>query len=116
MEIAVKRVYDPPSENDGFRILVDRLWPRGMTKERLRADFWAKDTAPSTGLRKWYGGNPDNWDAFREKYVAELAANPAGVAALRAACEGRAAITLLYSVKSAEHNHAVVLRELLQQA
>ena len=101
-----------PSPDDGFRVLVDRVWPRGMTKERVRADWWLKDVAPSTGLRKWFGHDRAKWAEFKHRYIAELKANPEAVAVLLdKTAKGR--LTLLFSAQDAECNQAVVLKEYL---
>jgi uncharacterized protein YeaO (DUF488 family) len=107
----VKRVYDEPSPDDGYRVLVDRLWPRGVTKERAALDRWAKEIAPSTDLRVWFHHHPDEFDVFAERYRAELDANEAEVDLLR---EAGPVVTLLYSVRDHEHNHAVVLAAYLE--
>ena len=80
MKIRIKRVYEPPARADGRRILVDRIWPRGLSKDRAKADFWAKQIAPSTALRRWYRHDPAKWPEFKRRYFAELDANPDGVA------------------------------------
>jgi len=112
MDIRTKRVYAPPSPQDGFRVLVDRVWPRGMTKEQVQADLWLKEVAPSTALRKWFGHDPLKWEEFKRRYYSELNANPGGVAPLLEAAE-RGRLTLLYSSRDTEHNQAVALREYL---
>lgn len=112
--ISLKRVYDASSPDDGFRILADRLWPRGVSKERAKVDLWSKDTAPSNELRKWFGHEAEKWGEFRKRYVAELADNPDAVAKLRSAVKGHKKVTLLYGAKDTEHNEAVVLRDFLQ--
>jgi uncharacterized protein YeaO (DUF488 family) len=113
-QIQMKRVYLEPSREDGKRILVDRLWPRGLTKEKARVDFWLKDIAPSNELRKWFGHDPDKWNEFRAKYHAELKSHGEQIALLRhEAAQG--SITLLYGARDEEHNEAVVLLALLQQ-
>lgn len=112
MTIRVKRVYDPEAEDDGVRILVDRLWPRGLAKTAFRHDAWMKDVAPSAGLRRWFGHDPAKWDEFRRRYARELDASPAAVKALRALVAGRDA-TFLYAARDERHNHAVVLRDYL---
>jgi len=110
-DIAVKRAYLPAADEDGTRILVDRLWPRGVTKEKLGA-VWLKDIAPSTALRKWLHADSSRWGEFLERYRAELDANPDAVAELRAHLKsGR--VTLVYGVRDDTHNHAVVLRDYL---
>lgn len=114
---AVKRVYDPPAPDDGARILVDRLWPRGLTKEAAALDDWAKDAAPSNELRRWFHAHLDEWDEFRARYARELESPQAlaAMAALRArAKKGR--VTLLFSSKQTERNNATVLAELLREA
>lgn len=115
MDLAVKRVYDEPSGSDGYRVLVDRLWPRGLSKEKARLDEWVKELGPSTELRTWFGHDVAKWPEFREKYRAELA----GAAALwqpivDRAREGR--VTLLFGARDEEHNQAVVLEEFLRAA
>jgi uncharacterized protein YeaO (DUF488 family) len=112
--IGVKRIYDPPSDGDGVRVLVDRVWPRGVKKEDARLDAWEKDVAPSTELRKWFGHDPAKWDQFRARYHRELDANPDAVARLRAAL-GRGKATLLYGAKDEQHNNAVALVEYLRR-
>lgn len=113
--IRLKRAYEPASPDDGYRVLVDRLWPRGVSKEELRIDEWAKELAPSPELRVWFGHEPERWPEFRERYLLELAA-PARQAALdalaRRAREGT--VTLVYAARDTERNGAVVLREALK--
>jgi uncharacterized protein YeaO (DUF488 family) len=113
MQIRARRVYEAALDGDGFRVLVDRLWPRGLTKERAAVDLWAKEVAPSTELRQAFHRDGMAWDDFAAAYRAELDANAAAVAALRAMLSGHEVSTLLYSVHDAEHNHAVLLREAL---
>ncbi|HWZ27993.1 MAG TPA: DUF488 family protein [Gemmatimonadales bacterium] len=113
MKLRTKRVYDPPKAGDGRRILVDRLWARGLSKASARIDFWAKAIAPSTRLRQWYGHDPDKWNEFRRRYFAELDANADGVAELRAHL-GKGTVTLLFSSKEARLNNASALREYLE--
>jgi uncharacterized protein YeaO (DUF488 family) len=110
--IQIKRTYDPPRPGDGRRILVDRLWPRGMKKETLEADAWMKEVAPSPGLRKWFGHRPERWEEFRRRYRDELNANPSALKPLVDASR-RGTVTLLYSAHDTSHNGAVVLRDLL---
>lgn len=110
--IRIKRTYDPPARTDGRRVLVERLWPRGMKKESLVMDEWLKEVAPSTELRKWFGHEPERWTEFQRRYKAELRANPAAwKSLLDATREGT--VTLLYSAHDTEHNGAIVLREFL---
>ena len=110
--IRVKRTYDPPARGDGWRVLVERLWPRGMKKEALAADAWLKEVAPSTELRKWFDHRVDRWEEFRQRYQDELKENPEAWRPIAAAGR-RGAVTLLYSAHDTEHNGAVVLREFL---
>lgn len=110
--LRIKRVYDAPAKADGKRVLVDRLWPRGMTKEAAQIDHWAKDIAPSNDLRQWYGHDPEKWPDFRKRYFAELDANAEGVAALRQELGGGTA-TLLFQSKELEINNAVALLDYL---
>lgn len=108
----VRRVYDDPAPDDGFRVLVDRLWPRGVSKERAALDLWLKEVAPSTALREWFHHDDAPFDAFRARYETELDANPA-VDELRRLATTHPVITLLVGARG-EHNHAVVLEEYLE--
>ncbi len=108
----LKRVYDAPAAADGLRILVDRLWPRGVSKEAARIDLWLKELAPSDALRRQFCHELDRWPAFREHYTAELRANPA-LDELREQIAQQKATTLLFAAKDTEHNNAVVLYEFL---
>ena len=110
--IRIKRTYDPPVRSDGRRILVERLWPRGMKKESLAADAWMKEVAPSTELRKWFDHRVERWEEFRRRYRAELDANPAAWEPIFEAAKPRT-VTLLYSAHDTVHNGAVVLRDYL---
>ena len=112
MRISIKRAYVTPAPEDGFRILVDRLWPRGLSKERARIDLWLKDIAPSTGLRKWFGHEPARWQEFRRRYRAEVDNQPEKLAELRALAKRRP-ITLVYSARDELHNNGVVLRDII---
>lgn len=112
MVIRIKRAYEPRARGDGRRILVERLWPRGMTKESLEAYAWMKDVAPSTELRKWFAHRVARWPEFRRRYVEELNAKPDTWAPLLDALR-RGTVTLLYSAHDPEHNSAVVLRDYL---
>lgn len=113
MSILIKRVYDKPSKEDGRRILIDRLWPRGLTKERARVDVWLKDIAPSTPLRKWFAHDPGKWAEFKKRYRAELQGKGELVSALeKHATSGK--LTLVYGAKDTENNDAVVLKEYLE--
>jgi uncharacterized protein YeaO (DUF488 family) len=113
MPVKLKRVYDERSEDDGFRILVDRLWPRGLAKAEAGIDLWFEDAAPSNELRRWFGHDPGKWKEFQRRYRAELAENPDAMAALRDAVKSHRKVTLLFGAKDTEHNQAVVLRDLL---
>jgi uncharacterized protein YeaO (DUF488 family) len=113
-KLRIKRVYAEPSQDDGERILVDRLWPRGLTKEKAKVDLWLKEIAPSTELRKWYGHDPEKWPEFKRKYLEELKGLSGPLAQLRQEA-GRGRVTLLYGARDEEHNEAVVLLELLQK-
>ena len=110
--IGIKRVYEKASPGDGLRILVDRLWPRGMSKASLKYDAWPRELAPSNELRKWYGHDPKRFAEFRRRYHSELAAHRDALAALHAKLKGRSA-TLLTSTREIELSHATVLRDLL---
>lgn len=112
MDIQIKRVYDPADPADGCRVLVDRIWPRGMTKEQVSAEQWLKAAAPSTGLRKWSHHDPEKWDEFKRRYFAELDANPEPVRQLLDLA-AKSRLTLLYSARDADHNQAVALKEYL---
>ena len=112
MKIHIKRVYEKPSKEDGTRILVDRLWPRGLTKEKAAIDLWLKKIAPSTELRKWFDHDPDKWKEFQKRYRAELKKNKEEALLLKEQAK-RGTVTLLYGAKDEEHNEALVLKELL---
>lgn len=117
LDIQIKRIYEPPSEDDGLRILVDRLWPRGISKETAHLDAWAKELAPSTELRKWSGHDPEKWEEFRRRYIRELDDHADEVRAfLNRFGDGgeRGRITLLYGARDERHNQAVVLAEYLR--
>ncbi|MGA9527666.1 MAG: DUF488 family protein [Terriglobales bacterium] len=115
MTIAVKRVYEAPAARDGVRVLVDRLWPRGLTKEKAAIKHWLRDLAPSTELRQWFHANPDAWALFRRRYMKELAAPKASAAVekLYGLAGGKKKLTLLYAARNEERNNATVLRDLL---
>lgn len=112
MPLLIKRVYDPPAKDHGYRVLVDRIWPRGLSKGAAQIDEWLKDIAPSTALRKWFGHDREKWKEFMQRYFRELDANPAAVAQLRALARGRR-VTLLFAAKDIEHNNAVALKAYL---
>jgi len=111
-DVRIKRVYDEAEAGDGYRVLIDRLWPRGISKDNARLDEWARDLAPSNELRKWFGHEPERFAEFRRRYREELDANPATEALLDAA--GDAPVLLLYDAKDTEHNQAVVLADWLR--
>ena len=114
MSVQVKRVYEEPSPDDGIRILVDRLWPRGLKKEEAQLAEWLKNIAPSNELRKWYGHDPDKWSEFRNRYFAELDSHPDDVDELRKQMR-KGKVTLLYSSKEQKINNAVALKEYLER-
>jgi uncharacterized protein YeaO (DUF488 family) len=110
--IRIKRAYDPPGTDDGLRILIDRLWPRGLAKSKLKLDSWPKHLSPSNALRKWYRHDPEKFAEFRKRYVAELKAQGEGLDELRSAVKGQT-VTLLTATKELDLSHATVLRDLL---
>lgn len=113
--VGIKRVYDPVAPDDGRRYLVDRLWPRGVGKDDARLDGWLKDLAPSTELRLWFGHEPAKWREFERLYRAELASpQAAGALATLRREAGQGQVTLLYGAKDREHNHALVLKDVLE--
>lgn len=112
-KITIKRVYDPVEKDDGIRILVDRLWPRGLSKEKAQIDLWLKDIAPSTGLRKWFGHDPDKWEEFKKCYREELMKNEEPLFILKEQMK-KGTVTIVYGAKDKEHNEAIVLKELLR--
>ncbi len=113
--ILIKRAYEAPSDDDGVRILVDRLWPRGLGKEKARVDVWMRDIAPSTALRRWYAHDPSKWDEFQRRYGEELDAAPNEVAELRRHTES-GTVTFLYSSKETRYNTAVALKAYLESS
>jgi uncharacterized protein YeaO (DUF488 family) len=110
--VKLKRAYEPPSTDDGTRILVDRLWPRGVTKKRAAIDQWMKDVAPSTELRKWFGHDPERWDEFRRRYAKEVRQRAELLNQLRSLAR-QGPITLVYSAYDEKHNDAVELRDMI---
>jgi len=111
--LKVKRVYDPPAKEDGVRVLVDRIWPRGVTKERAHVDAWRKDLAPSDALRTWFGHDPEKWDEFRRRYREELRATGKWTDLQALAERARAEdVTLVFSARDEAHNQAVALKEM----
>ncbi len=114
MPIALKRAYDKPAKNDGYRVLIDRVWPRGIKKEHAQVNEWLKELAPSSELRRWFNHDPDRWDEFKDRYFKELDKNRQAVNQLAAhAREHR--LTLVYAAKNRKFNNAVALKEYLDQ-
>ena len=112
--VVVKRAREPASTDDGMRVLVDRLWPRGLTKKQVAADLWLREVAPSDALRRWFAHEPSRWTVFSQKYRAELAQQPA-LLRLLDDLRRNARLTLVYHASDAEHNHAVVLHQVLSE-
>jgi uncharacterized protein YeaO (DUF488 family) len=113
--IKIKRVYEMAAEDDGFRILVDRLWPRGLSKEKAEVDLWLKEVAPSDELRKWFAHDPEKWEDFKRKYGKELAAKQELLKEIRRIEEEKGTVTLVYSARDVEHNNAVALQAVLEK-
>jgi uncharacterized protein YeaO (DUF488 family) len=114
MTVTIKRVYEEPSDSDGTRVLVDRLWPRGLTKEKAKVDVWLKEIAPPTELRKWFNHEPSKWPEFKERYWAELRDNTELVSVLnKHMANGK--VTIVYGAKDEEHNDAVVIKQYLDK-
>jgi uncharacterized protein YeaO (DUF488 family) len=114
-DIRIKRAYDPPARADGTRVLVDRLWPRGVSKEALAIERWIKEIGPSDALRRWFGHDPARWDAFRRRYEAELTKQSELLAELRGLAR-QGPLTLVYAARDDAHNNAVALRDVLTRA
>jgi uncharacterized protein YeaO (DUF488 family) len=114
MPVQIKRVYDPASSSDGYRVLIDRLWPRGVSRQSAKLDNWMKELAPSTELRHWFGHEPARFEEFRRRYIAELRDERPRLTALRRRARG-GRLTLVYSAHDTEHNDAVVLAEILSR-
>jgi uncharacterized protein YeaO (DUF488 family) len=113
VRIAIKRVYDQPAKADSFRVLVDRVWPRGVSKEKAAVNLWMKEIAPSTELRKWFGHRPERWEEFRTRYREELKGKGELLDELRSHA-AKGLLTLVYSAKDEAHNQAAVIREVLE--
>lgn len=111
--IKLKRIYEKAEKSDGYRILVDRLWPRGVSKEKAKLDLWLKDIAPSTELRQWFGHDPKKWPEFQKKYKAEIVANKEIFNQLKKIAKKEKQLTLLYAARDEEHNEAIVIKNLL---
>lgn len=112
--IQLKRVYEDVSAEDGFRVLVERLWPRGLSKERARVDLWVRDAGASTALRKWYGHDPGRWEEFRERYFVELSERPEVIEQIEEVVRTHPAVTFLFSAHDEARNNAVALKEYLE--
>jgi uncharacterized protein YeaO (DUF488 family) len=114
MDVRIKRAYEPAAAADGSRVLIDRIWPRGVSREQARLDEWARELAPSTELRRWFGHDPARFAEFRQRYRGELAAQEAKLRELRRRA-GQGTLTLIYAARDTEHNDAVVLAEILRR-
>lgn len=114
VDVRVKRAYEPASPRDGYRVLIDRLWPRGVSREHARLDAWEKDLAPSTELREWFGHDPDRFEEFRGRYIEELRPRKARIAQLRRRARS-GTLTLVHSARDTAHNDAVVLAEVVRR-
>lgn len=112
--ILLKRIYEPYDKEDGYRILVDRLWPRGVSKEKAHLDLWLKEIAPSTELRKWFGHKTEKWEEFKKRYIEELKLNEEAVIQIKKILLKHRKVTLLFGAKDKEHNQAVVIAEFLE--
>lgn len=115
MQLQTKRIYEPPSSADGFRVLVDRLWPRGISKEDAKLDLWLREAAPSTELRRWFHANPDQWEELQRRYRQELAPAPERLEPVLEQLNAGATVTLLYAGRDTKHNNAVILAEVLAE-
>ena len=115
MKVHLKRIYEEPEEADGFRILVDRLWPRGVSKEKANLDLWLKEIAPSTQLRKWFNHEPKKWTGFQKKYQVELSRNLNLVAGLKEILKAHKRVDLLYATRDKEQNEAIVIKNFLSR-
>jgi uncharacterized protein YeaO (DUF488 family) len=111
--IRIKRIYEQAAEEDGFRILVDRLWPRGVKKETAKIGLWLKEVAPSDELRKWFSHDPAKWEEFKKRYAKEMAAKQPLLKEIRRMEKGKGTVTLLYSARDMKHNNAVALKAFL---
>jgi len=114
MDVRLKRAYEPPARSDGYRVLIDRLWPRGITKEEAQLDEWAREMAPSSELRRWFGHDPARFEEFQRRYLDELAAQQAKLRELRRRAR-KGTLTLVYAARDSKHNDAVVLADLLRR-
>ncbi len=114
MDVRIKRAYEAPAASDGYRVLIDRIWPRGVSRARARLDEWAQELAPSTELRRWFDHDPARFDGFRRRYSQELAGQPDKLRELRRRARA-GTLTLVYGARDSEHNDAVVLAEILRR-
>jgi uncharacterized protein YeaO (DUF488 family) len=114
-QVRTKRIYEPPCRSDGLRVLVDRIWPRGVSRDAAALDEWEKEIAPTTALRKWFGHDPARWEEFQKRYRRELDNNPEAVARLCGSLH-QGSVTLLYAARDTQHNHALVLADYLKEA
>ncbi|RKQ31513.1 DUF488 domain-containing protein [Oceanobacillus halophilus] len=116
MPVKIKRIYEDVDKNDGVRILVDRIWPRGMSKEKANIDYWLKQIAPTTDLRKWFNHDPEKFDEFKEKYIQELESGKQKeeLIKLKDIVKANQTITLLYAAKDKKHNQAIILQEIIE--
>ena len=112
--IAIKRIYEEPKAEDGYRVLVDRLWPRGVSREKAKLDLWCKELAPGAALRKWFGHEAQKWAEFKDKYKLELEEKALFLSKLKTLEREQGKITLLYAARTPSHNHALVLQEVLK--
>ncbi|MDD1679632.1 MAG: DUF488 family protein [Methanomicrobiales archaeon] len=115
MAIEVKRVYSPPSKDDGYRILVERLWPRGVSKERAQIDLWLKEAGASPSLRTWFGHQPEKWAEFRNRYFDEIRQRPDVVKILKEIIQAKGTVTFVFAARDEVHNNAVALKEFLEE-
>lgn len=115
MNLRVKRIYESASAEDGFRVLVDRLWPRGVSKAEANLDLWLRDAAPSTELRRWFHAHPDQWEELQQRYRRELAEEPARLEPVLEQLAAGVTVTLLYAGRDTQHNNAIILAEVLTE-
>lgn len=115
MRILLKRAYESSSKNDGFRILVDRIWPRGVSKDAANIDLWAKEVTPSTDLRKWFSHDPAKWNEFKKSYIQELEDVPDAVEEFISSLREHDTVTFVYGAKDTEHTHALILKEYIEK-
>lgn len=113
--IKTKRIYEPATEEDSFRILVDRLWPRGLSEKKAKVDLWLKEVAPSNELRKWFSHDPKKWEEFKKKYAKELSAKQPLLKEIREIKKEKRTVTLLYSARDVEHNNAIALKAFIEK-